>query len=96
MASMLPDMLDGNPVLSAGERTVSVIVGLLIAAAGAKPRPNMLLNLAALAAGSYLAYRGATGYCPIKAALTGQQRLEKARHGSSRAGLTKVFGGSGI
>lgn len=83
MASMLPDMLDGNPVLSAGERTVSVIVGLLIAAAGAKPRPNMLLNVAALAAGSYLAYRGATGYCPIKAALTGSRRLEKP--GTDRA-----------
>jgi len=77
MASMLPDMLDGNPVLSPGERTVSVIVGLLIAAAGAKPRPNMLLNVAALAAGSYLAYRGATGYCPVKAALTGPRRLGK-------------------
>jgi uncharacterized membrane protein len=68
---MLPDVLSGSPELSAGERTVSVIVGLMIAAAGAKPRPNMLLNLVALSAGSYLAYRGATGYCPVKAALTG-------------------------
>ncbi len=69
MASMLPDVLSGSPKLSTGERTVSVIIGLTIAAAGAKPRPNMLLNMAALAVGSYLAYRGATGYCPVKAAL---------------------------
>src|SRR5215204_2902649 len=71
MASMLPDVLSGSPELSTGERIGSVIVGLTIAAASAKPRPNVLLNVAALAAGSYLAYRGATGYCPIKAALTG-------------------------
>jgi len=68
---MLPNVLSGSPELSAGERTVSVMLGLVIAAAGAKPRPNKLLNVAALAAGSYLAYRGATGYCPLKAALTG-------------------------
>ena len=41
MASVLPDVLSGSPELSAGERTVSVIVGLMIAAAGAKPQPNM-------------------------------------------------------
>src|SRR5215204_4890010 len=44
MASMLPDLLSGSPELSTGERTVSVIVGLMIAAAGARPRPNVLLN----------------------------------------------------
>ena len=53
-----------------GERSLSVIAGLAIAAAAAKPRPNPLLNIAALAIGSYLAYRGATGFCPIKAAMT--------------------------
>jgi uncharacterized membrane protein len=77
MASMLPDVLSENPQLSAGERIMSVILGLSIAAAGAKPRPNVLLNVAALAAGSYLAYRGATGYCPLKAALAGPARPEK-------------------
>jgi len=55
--------------MSMGERTTSVVVGLMLAAAGAKPRPNMLLNVAALAAGSFLAYRGATGRCPVKRAL---------------------------
>jgi hypothetical protein len=55
------------------ERAVSLIAGLVIAAAGAKPRPNKLLNIAALAAGSYLAYRGATGNCPVKQALLGSR-----------------------
>lgn len=53
-----------------GERSLSVVVGLALAAAAAKPRPNPLLNIAALAIGSYLAYRGATGYCPLKAAVS--------------------------
>jgi len=57
--------------MSLGERTASVVAGLMLAAAGAKPRPNKLLNIAALVAGSYLAYRGATGHCPVKSALTG-------------------------
>src|SRR5215204_2968261 len=85
MASMLPDVLSGSPELSKGERTVSVIVGLMIAAAGAKPRPNVLLNLAALAAGSYLAHRGATGYCPIIAALTGARGAQESPARTSRA-----------
>jgi uncharacterized membrane protein len=60
--------------MSTGERAASVVAGLMLAAAGAKPRPNKLLNVAALAAGSYLAYRGATGHCPIKTALIGPGR----------------------
>jgi uncharacterized membrane protein len=78
MGSMLPNVLSGGPELSTGERIGSVVVGLMIAAAGAKPRPNVLLNVAALAAGSYLAYRGATGYCPIKAALTGPRGAQES------------------
>ena len=85
MASMLHNVLSGSPELSASERTVSVIVGLMIAAAGAKPRPNVLLNIAALGAGSYLAYRGATGYCPIKAALTGARAAQESPARPSRA-----------
>ena len=54
------------------ERAISVIAGLVIAAAGAKPLPNKLLNVAALATGSYLAYRGATGHCPVKDAWSGR------------------------
>jgi hypothetical protein len=45
--------------------------GLVLAAAGAKPRPNMLLSLIALGAGAYLAWRGAEGSCPVKAMIKG-------------------------
>jgi uncharacterized membrane protein len=64
-----------EPEMSAGERTASVVIGLMLAAAGTKPRPNKLLNVAALAAGSYLAYRGATGQCPVKRALIGSRQI---------------------
>jgi uncharacterized membrane protein len=74
MSSILSDLTSGDPHLSFGERAVSVVLGLGLAAAAAKPRPNPLLNLLALAGGSYLAYRGATGYCPVKAALADQGR----------------------
>jgi threonine/homoserine/homoserine lactone efflux protein len=47
-----------------------MLVGLGLAAAAAKPRPNPLLNVLALAGGSYLAWRGYVGNCPVKAALT--------------------------
>lgn len=57
--------------LSAGERLAYVVGGLGLAAAAAKPRPNPLLNVLALAVGSYLAWRGAEGYCPVKQALVG-------------------------
>lgn len=70
MSNTLPDVMPEHPNLSIGERSLSVIAGLAIAAAGARPRPNPLLNIAALAIGSFLAYRGATGYCLIKAKLT--------------------------
>jgi hypothetical protein len=55
--------------LSMQERAISVIAGLGLAAAGAKPRPNPILNVAALLGGAYLTIRGATGRCPIKQAL---------------------------
>ena len=73
MANMIASTYDhfthGSPHLSWTARGVSVAAGLAIAAAGVKPRPNPLLNVLALGIGSYLAYRGATGYCPVKAAL---------------------------
>lgn len=69
---MLSLLFPNHARLSFPERAVSVGLGLGLAAAGAKPRPNPLLNLAALAVGSYLAYRGATGYCPVTAAVTGE------------------------
>ncbi|MCW6510810.1 YgaP-like transmembrane domain [Lichenifustis flavocetrariae] len=51
------------------ERFISVAAGLALAATAAKPRPNVLLSILALGAGAFLAYRGATGYCPARAAL---------------------------
>jgi uncharacterized membrane protein len=60
-----------EPNLSMTERAVCVVGGLALAAAAAKPRPNMWLSLAVLVAGSALAIRGATGHCAIKAALEG-------------------------
>ena len=55
--------------LSFGERAAYIAVGLGLAAAGAKPRPNPLLNVIALGLGGYIAWRGYVGQCPIKAAL---------------------------
>lgn len=57
--------------LSASERGAYILAGLALAAAGVKPRPNPLLNVFALLGGSYLAWRGYVGDCPVKAALMG-------------------------
>lgn len=57
------------PEISTEGRVVSVVAGLILAAASLKPRPNRLLSVIALATGSYLAYRGATGHCPITEAV---------------------------
>lgn len=79
MASGLPAPLSAGPKnLSPGERAVYVVAGLGIAAAGAQPRPNPLLNILALAAGSYLAWSGAQGRCPVKALLVGNPRIDGA------------------
>ncbi len=74
----LPDVLSGKPELSTVERALSVVGGLFLASASMKQRPNSLLNILALAAGSYLAYRGATGYCPVKAALNDETAIDQA------------------
>ncbi len=60
-------LFSGEPNMSTTERAISVVGGLALAAAAAKPRPNMWLSLVALIAGSALAIRGATGHCPVKA-----------------------------
>ena len=57
----------GEHNLSMTERALSVGIGLAMAAAAVR-RPNAL-GIAALLAGSALALRGATGHCPVKAAL---------------------------
>ena len=72
-------MTHGSAHLSWTERGISLVAGLALAAAGAKPRPNPLLNVLALGAGSYLAYRGATGYCPVKATLVEDAGASRGR-----------------
>ena len=68
-------------VLTPIERTIYIVAGLGLAAAGAKPRPNPLLNVIALAGGSYLAWRGYVGTCPVKAALYGASgQAERVAH----------------
>jgi uncharacterized membrane protein len=66
-------LFEGEQNLSMTERAISVVAGLGLAAAAAKPRPNPLLNVVALLGGAYLAMRGATGHCPVKQAFTGLQ-----------------------
>ena len=70
MANRL-SLFQGEQNLSFKERAISVVAGLALAAAGAKPRPNPLLNIVALVGGAVLAMRGASGHCSVKAALTG-------------------------
>lgn len=60
---------DAESNLSTMERVIYVAAGLGLAAAAAKPRPNPVLNALALIGGSYLAWRGYKGSCPIKAVL---------------------------
>ena len=78
--------------LTTAERAAYIIAGLGLAAAGVKPRPNPLLNVIALAGGSYLAWRGYTGTCPVKAALLGAStsagRLSADVDAPSSAALT--------
>lgn len=69
MAFDLSQYTSSDPRLSSGERALSVLLGLGLTSIAAQPRPNVFASMLALAAGSYLAYRGATGYCVIKASL---------------------------
>jgi hypothetical protein len=71
IAASAGSLMNGEPNLSTTERGIYMIAGLGLAAAAAKPRPNPLLNVLALAGGSYLAWRGYVSNCPVKAALMG-------------------------
>jgi Protein of unknown function (DUF2892) len=62
---------NGEQNLTTTERAVYIVAGLGLAAASLKPRPNPLLSALALLGGSFLAWRGYLGNCPIKAALIG-------------------------
>ncbi len=84
MANMISgkagSLMNVEPNLSTTERSVYMLVGLGLAAAAAKPRPNPLLNILALAGGSYLAWRGYAGSCPVKAALMGSHESDRIAH----------------
>ncbi len=67
-------LFEGQPNLTWGQRAAYVVGGLGLAAAGVQPRPNPLLNVLALAGGSYLAFSGYKGHCPAKAALFGASK----------------------
>ena len=58
-----------DPHLSSGERVLSILLGLGLTSVAAQPRSNVFVSMLALASGSYLAYRGATGFCVIKDSL---------------------------
>lgn len=75
MAFNLSQYANADPRLSSGERALSVLLGLGLTSMAAQPRPNVFLSMLALATGSYLAYRGATGYCVIKASLNNETLL---------------------
>jgi hypothetical protein len=75
---MLAPLFENRPNLSIGERAVYIGLGLGIAAAGARPRPNPLLNVLALATGSYLAWSGYQGRCPVKAVLLDDRKGSEA------------------
>ena len=69
MAFDLSRYTDADPHLSDGERLLSVLLGLGLTTVAAQPRSNVFFSMLTLAAGSYLAYRGATGFCAVKASM---------------------------
>ena len=64
-----PKMSNADQNLSPTERAIYIAAGLGLAAAGAQPRPNPVLNVLALAGGAYLAWSGYQGHCALRAAL---------------------------
>jgi uncharacterized membrane protein len=80
MAFDISQYANTDPHLSGGERLLSVIVGLGLTSMAAQPRPNVFLSMLALASGSYLAYRGATGYCLVKASLDDKHGTPQVSH----------------
>jgi uncharacterized membrane protein len=84
-------LIEGPPNLSFNERAISVVAGLGLAAAGVKPRPNPLLNVLALLGGAYLAYRGATGHCPVKAAIADGGGHDRLTGGGSSGAMANRY-----
>ena len=73
-SSVVEPLFSGEPNLSTTQRAIYIALGIGMAAAGAQPRPNPLLNVLALAGGSYLAWSGYQGRCPAKAVLIDRQK----------------------
>ena len=69
VTSTVSSFMSGPRNLSTTERAVYMAVGLGIAAAAVKPRPNPLLNVLALVGGALVAWSGYNGHCAVKAAL---------------------------
>nr|WP_246728409.1 YgaP-like transmembrane domain [Microvirga terricola] len=63
--------------MTAAERAVYIVAGLGLAATSLRPRPNTFLSALALLGGSFLAWRGYLGHCPVKAALIGSASLAR-------------------
>ena len=74
-SGIVDPLFSGEPNLSTTQRAIYIALGVGMAAAGAQPRPNPLLNILALAGGSYLAWSGYQGHCPVKAALIDRQKV---------------------
>ncbi len=86
MSFDLSQYTNSDPHLSSGERILSILLGLGLTSVAAQPRPNVFASMLALASGSYLAYRGATGYCVIKASLNDQRQDDKHLIGKGQSG----------
>jgi hypothetical protein len=86
--TMLEPLFGGERNLGMGERGLYLTVGLGLAAAGATPRPNPLLNVLALAGGAYLVASGYYGRCPVRSAITGggQGRITHQGMGQGMSG----------
>jgi uncharacterized membrane protein len=82
MANVVSDMYEtafgGEKNLSMTERGASVVFGLALAAAGlnVKGAAGALMGVA----GGALALRGASGHCPVKAAIEGNSHQQIAYH----------------
>jgi uncharacterized membrane protein len=75
---IVDEILNADPHLATAERVASVAIGLVLASAATQPRPNPLLGLLAITVGGFLTYRGAVGYCPLKAALAHEPLIQVA------------------
>jgi hypothetical protein len=97
-SDLLDPIFGGERNLTTTERALYIAGGLGLAAAAAKPRPNPLLNLIALAGGAYLVLSGYQGHCPVRSAISdaggglsvGHDDRTAMSHGSSRQPMSST------